>query len=129
MFNNLPMGRKVPIKSAVSSLLIHAKFIFCAEDFNAVSKFLNNTEQINNEFDLHNNFYFNRDLWRQRVRMYTHNASDHAKSVRVVHNYVQKNETCREYYTNNVREYFKIFEKKAQQGYFEELDDVHTFYF
>ena len=49
-----------------------------------------------------NIFYFNREWWRQRVRMYTPNASDHANGVRIVHNYVQTNETCREYDTNNI---------------------------
>ena len=61
--------------------------------------------------------------------MYMHKASDHTKGIGIVHNYVKTNETCEEFYNKDVREFFEIFEKKTQQGYFEDLDNVGTFIF
>ena len=59
MLNALLLGKKVPIKSAVSQLLIHATFIFCEQDFNSVAEFLKKTEIVDDNGQLLDHFYFN----------------------------------------------------------------------
>ena len=46
-----------------------------------------------------------------------------------MHNFVQNNDTRKEYYNEKVCEYFELCEKKAQNGFFEELDEINTFDF
>ena len=57
-FNDIPLGRTCPIKTAISRLLIHATFVFCTEDYDIVTEFLAATENIQDFMD---HFYWNRE--------------------------------------------------------------------
>ena len=71
--------------------------------------------------------YYNKEWWRQHVRMVTPEATKHACKIRSVAIFLQNNPTTSSCYTSDMKEYFKNFEQKCLQGYFEELSDVSMF--
>jgi hypothetical protein len=124
-FDALPMSRRCPARNLVSRLLIHATFEWDAEDYEKVADFLATKKGIRERPDILKHFYFNREWWRARARMYTPSPSDHARRIRIVHDLVAKE--LAEWYDEDLIEYLDKLERKCQEGLFEELSDVSLF--
>ena len=92
------------------------------EDYKAITKVLRGKGVTN----FHEHFYYNKEYWRQRVRMPTPLCDQHAREVRLIHGFVRTNDATKEYYTEEVKSYFEDLERKCRLGYFQELEDVST---
>ena len=123
-YHGLPMAKSCPVKAAMLVLVIHATTEFVDEDFQPVVEYVCQTLEIQ---DWRQHFRFNREWWRQRVRMLTPKAEEHAARIRVVHNLVKNDSAFKEYYSVELMEYFDKLERKALQGFYEELGDVNLF--
>jgi hypothetical protein len=76
IFQNLPLPKKkCPVRTLISRLLIHATFTFDNEDFEKVAAYLAKKCGIDTMEGLLEHFYFNREWWRRRVRMYPASCS------------------------------------------------------
>jgi hypothetical protein len=123
-YHSLPMQKKCPAKSIALMLLIHETTEFVEKDLRPVQRYVQ--EELGVE-DWRLHFRFNREWWRKRVRMLTPKAKDHASRIRVVHNLMKYNEELKDFYDENVEEYFVSLERKALEGYYEKLTDVSLF--
>ena len=121
---NLPIPKTSPVKSAIVRLLIHASTHFVEEDYNRLVKILVEKKGILKE-DLLNHFQFNKEYWRERVRMPTYPPNEHAVYIQMVHNFVKT--ALGETYTPEVKKYFASFEEDCKNGKYAELQDVSLF--
>ena len=127
IFQNLPLPRVCSIRPILSRLLVHATFVFDADDFESVSKFLASQKGLSNQSDILKHFYFNREWWRTRVRMYTPPPEEHAERIEKVREIMLKEEDLRKFYTNDMGEYFDSFINKCKSGAFQEVPDIQIF--
>ena len=123
-YHSIPMGKTVPVKSLVITLIIHATFEFVNDDLAVIVAYLQNNLGIN---DWLWHFWFNREWWRKRVRMLTPKAEEHAARIRVVSEFFRTNTDLQPYYTEDIHSYFRKLEQKALSGFYEELSDVSLF--
>ena len=105
----------------------HATFVFDNEDFNKLAFVLKKKKKIIDKQDIYDHFYFNKEYWRKRVRMITPDAEIHASNIRQIHEFFISNPEMKQYYNDDVQEYFVNFEDKARRGLFDEMDDVNLF--
>ena len=122
-FQDNPLKKDCPVRPIVSELLIHATFLMHKDDKEKLEKVLEERGVKTDEARL-DHFYHNREYWRQRVRMFTPSAKNHAERIRSVHEAVKSDGEMKKYYSNELQRYFEDLEEKASQGYFEEIHDV-----
>jgi hypothetical protein len=131
VFDELPIPRNNPAKSLISRLLIHGTFLFDDEDYENVAKYMAEEKEIDSREDLLKDFYFRREWWRQRVRMYTPRGSEHASNIRVILDFVEKTDAIKDeldtHTLEEVQKYLERFAEKCEEGRFEELSDVNLF--
>jgi hypothetical protein len=127
IFQNNPLPKDCPVRAAVSRLLIHATFEFDIDDYKTVTSFLARRYGIKTVDDILRHFYFNREWWRRRCRMYTPAPEEHAIRIRRIHEYIKNTEPLKEHYTDELRKYLIGLERKCEEGLFEELGDVSLF--
>jgi hypothetical protein len=127
IFQNLSLPKTCPVRASISRLLIHATFEFDVDDYKAVTCFLARKRGIKTLEDILRHFYFNREWWRRRCRMYTPDPEAHARRIRLIHHYITDTEPLKEYYTDDLRKFLVGFEKECREGLFEELGDVALF--
>ena len=129
IFDNLPLPRKCPVRTSISRLLIHATFEFDKDDFDEVTKYLAEHKGIVTEDALLIHFYFNREWWRRRVRMYTPGAENHARRIRRVSRFIKDEPALCQWFTKDLEDYLQKFVQMCKQGSFEQLEDVEMFRF
>jgi len=112
------ISKKDPLRNTLSRLVIHATFIFHDEDFNKIERYLQ--ERMNLHLDnpdylkkLTDHFYFNREWWRERCRMYIARAEEHAARLKRVVEAVKYDPELSKLLTTEVQEYFDNFILKA----------------
>jgi hypothetical protein len=127
IFQNNPLTKDCPVRASVSRLLIHATFEFDVDDYKAVTSFLARRYGIKTVDDILRHFYFHREWWRRRCRMYTPAPKDHAMRIRRIHKYITDTEPLNKYYTEELQKYLVGLERKCEEGLFEELGDVSLF--
>lgn len=127
-FDNLPLPQNCPVRTQIARLLIHATFEFDPDDYNVVALHLSGSKGLHTTEDLHMHFFFNREWWRWRVRMYTPRGGDHSKQLRRVLEFIEKEPTLSPWF-EQVKAYLEGFAKRCEQGLHEELDDVELFCF
>lgn len=125
VFQNNPLKHRDPVKHILSRLLIHSTFVADEEDFDLVAAHLKTAKGLASTFELLTDFYHNREWWRRRVRYYTPKARDHAARLVEVRRFMT--ETFPGTISDEVEAYFDSIILMAQQGLFEELDDVGIF--
>lgn len=128
-FKDLPLSKCCTIISIVQCLLIHATFIFNENDFEELAQVLVEKFGFTTKNELYNHFFFNKEYWRERVRMVTPPAEQHASNIRKIKMFFEDNEIMNEYYDKDVEDYFSKFEDKARRGLFDEIEDVSLFRF
>jgi len=126
------ISKKDPLRNTLSRLLIHATFIFHDEDFMKIETYLQGKMNFNiNDSDylkkITDHFYFNREWWRERCRMYIAKAEHHAARLRRVVEAAKCDQELSKLFTADVQEYFENFITKALRGEFEEQNDVVLF--
>ena len=133
-FQNLPIGKSEPLYFLVSRLLILATFLFDADDFEKIESHVQKGLGVSKDLDrdkydaaLLNHFYHNREWWRQRCRMYTPKACDHAQRINALRDLMKSDESLKKLYTDDVATYFDRFVAAILRGEFEELGDVQHF--
>ena len=125
-FNTLPFTKSCGLRAPIERLLIHGSMQFVEEDYRRMEEVLTTKKGIRKE-DLLDHFYFNREKWRERVRMPTFPADQHGNNIQRIHNFVRTNSETKEYYTNDVKQYFENFEKRCREGRFAELHDISLY--
>ena len=113
-------------------MLIHATFIFHDEDFCKIEEHLQNKKGFNkndpNYIDkLMNHFYFNREWWRERCRMYVADHLEHSARLTKVIEVMGKDPQLSTLMDADVKLYLETFVQKALRGEFEEQNDVYLF--
>ncbi len=121
------MKRENPIRSLVSQSIILATFDFDCEDYDAVVKYLDHKKMVRGASECLQHFYFNKEWWRQRVRMYTPQASSHAIRVRQVAKFFQDTPGLKEHVNDTLLDCLEKFAQKCELGKYEELSDVKMF--
>jgi hypothetical protein len=124
LFQAFPMKKSDPNYTLVTRLLIHTTFDMDPTDFLHVAAHLAQTDDIHSEDELLDHFYYNRDWWRQRVKMTVPNRETHAQAVRNLHEFVKKFIATHD---ARVADYFDSFERDIQRGSFEELNDLQMY--
>jgi hypothetical protein len=115
------------VYTLVSRLVIHAAGEFDEEDYNAVTSYLATKKGIKTKLEWLDHFYFNREWWKERVRMYPPPAKKHAARIRQVHDFIKKTVPLKRYYCAALKEWLDELEKDALEGSFEDLCDVTMF--
>lgn len=131
-FQNLPIGKLEPLRSIVSRLLIHATFIFHDEDFCKIEEHLQNKKGFDKNDPIYldklmNHFYFNREWWRERCRMYIADHLEHSARLTKVIEVMAKDPQLSTLMDADVKLYLETFVQKALRGEFEEQNDVYLF--
>ena len=86
-FKNLPLMKTEPLpRHMVMRLLIHATFIFHEEDFAKIEKYLQNHKNFDASDEKYlqkimDHFYFNKEWWCSRCRMYVAKREDHTERL------------------------------------------------
>jgi hypothetical protein len=127
IFQNLPLPIKCHVRALISRLLIPATVTFDAEDFDKVAGHVAKKKGIMAMDALLRDFYFHREWWRRRVRMYVKAAKDHARQIGLIHRLIQDVEPMKSWYTKELQDYLLSFERKCEEGLFKELSDVAMF--
>jgi len=122
-FDALPLTRSSPIAPYIFALLISATFIFNDEDYKDVERVLHEKGVVDKAF----HYYYNREYWKERIRMTTPSADEHAARIQTIFDYVKSEVALEQYLTNDYNEYFRKFIEKCKMGHFEELHDVTMF--
>ena len=76
---------------------------------------------------LMNDFYFNREWWCGRCRMYVAGRQEHHERLRKVIGVMEKYPQLEKLLTTEVQVYLENFAVKALKGEFEEQNDVLLF--
>lgn len=132
-FKALPLGKLEPRRSIISRLLIHATFVFDAEDFQKIEQHVQKKKKINPDDDsyldkLMEDFYFNREWWRQHCRMYTPKALEHAQRLQLVIDSIKADNSLKDLFEDDeMIKYFDSFMDQILKGQFEEPSDVMLF--
>ena len=124
IFQDLPIALGEPGRNLIARLLILASCMFDADEYKEYAAFLKEKNNVNAE-DLLDNFYFNREEWRQRVRTYRPEADQHGDRICQVHEFVAT--SIPTLYTAELKIYFDKFERLCREGAFEETNDVDSF--
>ena len=69
-------------------------------------------------------FYYNKEYWRERVRMFCSKGPSYAREVTLVEMFVRDNPATKDYYTEELHIWFQDFISKCYQGYFENMTDI-----
>jgi hypothetical protein len=77
--NLLP--KECPVYTLVSRLVIHAAGEFDEEDYSAVTSYIATKKGIKTKLEWLDHFYFNRELWKERVRTYPPPAKKEAARI------------------------------------------------
>jgi len=90
-FQSLPIRKLCPFRYTVSKLIIHVTFNFDDDDRKNIEKHLQKKEGLDpsdKEYTstVMDHFYFNIECWRERCRMHTPKALEHAKRLQAVIN-------------------------------------------
>eukprot|EP00957_Ditylum_brightwellii_P206561 15349005-Ditylum_brightwellii.AAC.1 len=131
-FKNLPLMKTEPLRHMVMRLLMHATFVFHEEDFFMIEKYLQkykNFDENDNKYlqKIMDHFYFNKEWWRSRCRMYVAKREDHAERLRRVQKTMEKDPELSKFLSPEIKQFFASFVSKALHGEFEEQDDVQLF--
>ena len=126
ILQDLPIPLRDPGRNLISRLLILASSMFDTVEYKEYAAFLQNKHGIDCN-KLLDNFYFNRETWRQHVRMYRPDAEHHAERIRNVHQFVASSTVLKSLYTPDLKTYLEMFEAKCREGKFEETNDVDSF--
>lgn len=131
-FKSLPINKSDVLRPTVIRMLIHATFIFDAKDFESIEKILQEEKAFDErDPDYHTkvmaHFYFNKEWWRHRCRMYVAKAENHAARLRNVFDAMKKDPELNVLMTPDLEDYFNSFVTKALCGEFEEPSDVTLF--
>ena len=121
---NLPIPKTCAVKVKIIQLLILASTHFVEEDYLRLAKVLMEKWGVKEE-ELLDHFQFNKEYWRERVRMPTFPPEEHACNIQMVHNFVEK--ALGKDYTEDVKKYFEKFERDCRNGLYAELEDVSMY--
>jgi len=122
-FDALPLTRSSPIAPYIFALLISATFIFNDDDYKDVERVLNEKGIVDKA--LH--YYYNREFWKERIRMTTPSANEHSARIQAIFDFVKSEAALQEYLTKDFNDYFTKFIANCKMGHFEELHDVTMF--
>ena len=102
-FQDIPVKKGAPPKPAIANLLINCTFKKCKEDYKALTEILRRKSITN--YDEH--FYYNKEYWRERVRMFCPKGSAHAREVALIEIFVRDNQSTKECYTDELKLWFQ----------------------
>ena len=132
-FQSLPLGKTNPHRPTFSKMLIHLTFQFDKDDYANLERYLQPSmryKPIDGDKytdELMDIFYHKREWWRQRCRMYTPKAIEHAKRLEQVIQAIKSDPELSSLYDKDMEDYFNMFMKAIMRGEFEELSDVCMF--
>jgi hypothetical protein len=123
---NVPLAKQCPLSQFLAMLLICATFVFETEGFEATKKVVMEKRGVPaNKIMEH--FLYNKEWWRQRVRMPVHKPKDHEANIERVERFCRENEHIKPFWSDDLQKYFRNFRSKIREGKFAELNDVATF--
>jgi hypothetical protein len=70
--------------------------LFDDEDYENIAKYLAEEKGIHSLENLLKDFYFQHEWWHRHVRMYTPQISEHASSVRMIAEFIEKTNTIKD---------------------------------
>ena len=132
-FKALPVDKSDPRRPTVSKLLMHASLKPDIDDYVKLQKRLepkmshkpcDGDKYID---EIMNIYFHKREWWKQRCRMYTLPAIEHAQRMQQVIDIIQSDEVLLPLYDDDLEKYFKSFMDAIVRGEFEELRDVNMF--
>ena len=100
------------VKFLVYHLLIQATFVLVSENYDKVAKYLSEQKD---EVDFETHFYRNQEWWRRRVRMIVPEIKIHVSNIKLFYSLFLTEEIIKEYYSQEVKEYFEYFIKKLSK--------------
>lgn len=56
-------------------------------------------------------------------------VKQHTYKIQLVNTFFKINHILKEYYSNNIKKYFDLFELKYKKAYFQELEDFPLYYY
>ena len=122
-YHGLPIPHSCPAGSTIVNMIIHATLEFVWEDLEPVKLHV----ESNGVDDWLKHFRYNREWWRQRVRMLAPSAEEHAARIRAVRKFIMSNKELKVFFTKDVEKYFDTLESNALQGFYEEIDEINLF--
>jgi 3'-5' exonuclease len=125
IFDNLPLGRNIPITPTLYQLLLMATFIKNKEEEEAIIEVRSKLGV--DDFLLDE--YFNREYYRSRIRMAICEGPIHAANICWVKETLRDDPICKEYWTKELDEYLENFASKAERGWYEDIPDVPIYQF
>ena len=93
-----------------------------------MTKFLVESKGVNTVRDLLNHFYFNREWWRKRVRMYTPMGEEHARRIRALKKFIENEPVLQDWF-DRLEKYLDSFADKCERGFYEQVKGVELFQF
>jgi len=123
-FQEIPLPKTCPGRHFMSELNILATFRMDKQYYDPWVNHLAEKEGLVLQSDLMNHLLHNKELWRKHVPMFTPRADEHAALIRSVHQIIKTDEELKKYYTEDLKQYYDLFEERVRRGLFEELPDV-----
>ena len=130
LFDAFPASRDPklkPLLSLVRRLTIQATIEFDYEDYRDMTDFLARHHGITSTEDIMDHFYFNREYWYQRVRVYPPPAARGEENIKYVLNFVENNPVFKDIRDEKLKTYFDMLLGHIKEGGMDETRDVQLF--
>ena len=130
VFDSMPASRDPkmkPLLSLIRRLVIQATIEFDLDDWNDVTRFLAQHKDIADLESILDHFHFNREWWYQRVRIYPPPAAKGSDNIKLIRDFVQKNPTLKEAWSQQLEDYFDNLEQMYKDGKLAECCDVEMY--
>jgi len=120
-----PKGRKEPKNEIAIQTLILATWDFDDYDYENWSAHLAKKHGIHSFEDMMEHFYFNKEPWKQHVKMFTPSADDHGNRIKNASLFIET--WLPGIFTAEVKAWLETYERECREGQFAELSDVSLF--
>ena len=125
IFYNLPCTQdNKKYKGHIRRLIIQGTIEFDVDDWTDVRRYLCETQGIDTLEGTLDHFFFNREWWYRRVRVYPPSARKGAQNIRDIREYIASTKPLSDAFKGALEKYFDDIEELYERGEMEESADV-----